>query len=140
MLLADSAQAVDGKLYVLGGGWTVTGPKPTRLAIALTLELDPDQVGKQQHLRLDLMDEETGELVPGPEEGYLHMEVGFVYSASEETPAGAPANAVFAFELGPQQTILPGRRYRWRLTLNGRHDPGWVLPFVTLPAPEEGGA
>jgi hypothetical protein len=28
MLLADAAQAVDGKLYILGGGWTITGPDP----------------------------------------------------------------------------------------------------------------
>ena len=26
LMLADSAQAVEGKLYILGGGWSVTGP------------------------------------------------------------------------------------------------------------------
>ena len=26
MMLADAAQAVEGKLYILGGGWSVTGP------------------------------------------------------------------------------------------------------------------
>ena len=28
MLLADSAQAIEGKLYILGGGWSITGPDP----------------------------------------------------------------------------------------------------------------
>ena len=28
ILLADAAQAVEGKLFVLGGGWSVTGPEP----------------------------------------------------------------------------------------------------------------
>ena len=26
MLLCDSAQVADGKLFVLGGGWSLTGP------------------------------------------------------------------------------------------------------------------
>ena len=33
LLLADSAQAVAGKLYLLGGGWTVTGPEPSPFAM-----------------------------------------------------------------------------------------------------------
>jgi hypothetical protein len=28
MLLADSAQVADGKLFILGGGWSVVGPDP----------------------------------------------------------------------------------------------------------------
>jgi len=26
MMLADAAQAVNGKLYIMGGGWSVMGP------------------------------------------------------------------------------------------------------------------
>ena len=39
MLLADAAQAVNGKLYILGGGWSVAGPDPTPMAIALKMEV-----------------------------------------------------------------------------------------------------
>ena len=35
MLLADSAQAVEGKLYILGGGWNITGPEPSPSGIAI---------------------------------------------------------------------------------------------------------
>ena len=28
MMLCDAAQVSDGKLYVLGGGWSMTGPDP----------------------------------------------------------------------------------------------------------------
>ena len=41
MLLADSAQVADGKLYVLGGGWSLTGPDPTPSAVAIKLEDAP---------------------------------------------------------------------------------------------------
>jgi hypothetical protein len=30
MLLADFAQVSDGKLTVVGGGWSLTGPDPSR--------------------------------------------------------------------------------------------------------------
>ena len=33
MLLADAAQQLGGKLYILGGGWSVTGPQPAPSAI-----------------------------------------------------------------------------------------------------------
>lgn len=133
MLLAEAAQAVDGKLYVLGGGWTITGPEPRPFAIALSIEIDPDQINTPQHLRLDMTDEH-GEFVPGPEGGRLHIEVGFQYSPPPDAFPGAPMNAVFAFNLGSQPTIAPGGNYTWRLTLNGHHDPAWVLPFATRPA------
>src|SRR5207244_5203833 len=35
ILLADAAQAVEGKLYVLGGGWSTTGPDPAPMARAI---------------------------------------------------------------------------------------------------------
>jgi hypothetical protein len=30
MMRADAVQAVAGKLYILGGGWSVTGPESRR--------------------------------------------------------------------------------------------------------------
>ena len=35
MMLADSAQVAGGKLYILGGGWSITGPMPCPSAIAV---------------------------------------------------------------------------------------------------------
>ena len=35
MLLCDAAQAVEGKLYILGGGWNTIGPDPAPTAIAM---------------------------------------------------------------------------------------------------------
>ena len=34
ILLADAAQAVEGKLYILGGGWSITGPDPSPMSRA----------------------------------------------------------------------------------------------------------
>ena len=34
MLLCDAAQVSDGKLFILGGGWSMTGPDPVPSAVA----------------------------------------------------------------------------------------------------------
>ena len=39
MLLCDAAQVADGKLFVLGGGWSLTGPDPMPSAIALKIDV-----------------------------------------------------------------------------------------------------
>jgi len=37
MLLADFAQVSDGKLTVVGGGWSLTGPEPVPFGIAILI-------------------------------------------------------------------------------------------------------
>ena len=56
LLLADAAQAADGKLYVLGGGWSVTGPQPTPMAIALKIDVPWDQANSRHRWRIELVD------------------------------------------------------------------------------------
>src|SRR5213078_2286630 len=56
LLLADAAQAVEGKLYVLGGGWSVTGPQPVPMAIALKIDVPWDQANTRHSWRLELLD------------------------------------------------------------------------------------
>ena len=55
MLLADAAQAVDNKLYILGGGWSITGPAPTPMAFALKIEVPWNDTNRKYQLRLILM-------------------------------------------------------------------------------------
>src|SRR4051794_17346369 len=54
MILADSAQAVDGKLYVLGGGWSLAGPGPTPMALAVKIEVPWDRGNMRHHLTIEL--------------------------------------------------------------------------------------
>jgi hypothetical protein len=56
MMLADAAQATEGKLYILGGGWSQTGPAPTPFAIALDVKV-PWHLANQNHtFRFELVD------------------------------------------------------------------------------------
>ena len=56
LMLADSAQVADGKLfYILGGGWSITGP-PAPSAIALLVEVPWDQTNRRLEWRFELVD------------------------------------------------------------------------------------
>ena len=58
ILLADAAQAAEGKLYVLGGGWSITGPDPSPMALAIKIEVPWDQANHPHTCRLELLDSE----------------------------------------------------------------------------------
>ena len=56
ILLADAAQAIDNKLYILGGGWSVTGPDPSPSALAIALKVPWDEANRRHDLRVELLD------------------------------------------------------------------------------------
>jgi hypothetical protein len=67
MLLADSVQAVEGKLYILGGGWSITGPQPTPMAIALKVDVTWTEANTPHTVQLDLFNEDGQPvMVPTP--------------------------------------------------------------------------
>ena len=76
LLLADAAQAVDGKLYVFGGGWSVTGPEPVATAIALKIDVPWDRANTPHRWRLELVDVD-GRQVEIPEAGAVELEQEF---------------------------------------------------------------
>ena len=70
MLLADYAQVADGKLTVVGGGWSLTGPEPTPFGIAILVHVPWDQANRRHTLRLELVDADGAPVtMPGDERG-----------------------------------------------------------------------
>src|SRR4029079_14379996 len=69
MHLADFAQVSDGKLTVVGGGWSLTAPKMTPFGIAILVQVPWDQPTRRHTLRLELVDAD-GQAVtlPGDDE------------------------------------------------------------------------
>jgi hypothetical protein len=67
-LLADAAQAVGGKVFVLGGGWNLfraaNYPAPVQLAIAIGLGFSHDEVGLKYPLNVVIADEAGVPVVP----------------------------------------------------------------------------
>jgi hypothetical protein len=135
LLLADHAVVAEGKLYINGGGWSVTtGGAPS--AIAVKLDVPWDRTNQRLQLRLRLVGQD-GEpvVVPGPEgpqpvviaaEAEVGRPPGLAHGADIDFP--------LAFQIGPLP-LEPGQRYQWVLDIDGETREDWRLTFSTRPAP-----
>jgi hypothetical protein len=132
LLLADAAQAVEGKLYVLGAGWSVTGPQPAPIAIALKLDVPWDQANTRHRWRLELVDAD-GEPVSLGESGAVFIEQEFEVGRPPGVKPGTSLDYVVAMNITPLP-LEPGRQYAWTLTIDGDGRDDWRLPFSTRPA------
>ena len=129
-MLADAAQAVEGKLYILGGGWTVTGPAPAPCAIVMKFEVPWNEANRQHTWALRLQNEDGQPVqVAGPDgtqEVWItgEFEVGRPTGIVEGTPLDLP----MVVGLGPLP-LAPGR-YEWRLSINEESAEDWGLSFT----------
>jgi hypothetical protein len=137
MLLADSVQAVGGKLYILGGGWSVTGP-PAQFGIAILIEIPWDQTNQKHPWKLELLDSDGAAVLvqtPSGEQPLVfqgELEVGRPPGLKPGTPIGVP----LAINLAPLQ-LEPSSRYEWRLSIHGQTDENWRVTFSTRSAEEQ---
>lgn len=128
MMLADSAQAAEGKLYILGGGWSVIGPAPTPFAIAIKIEVPWDLANRNHQflLRLEDQDGHPFKLDGTP----IELGGGFEVGRPTGLQPGVPIDSSLAINFGPV-SLPPGSRFLWRLFLNGGSRSDWTLGFST---------
>ena len=133
MMLADAVQAAEGKLYILGGGWNISGRAP--FGIALLIEVPWTEANQGHRWELHLQTED-GEPVAFPETGSIEPIViggDFEVGRPAGSPPGTPFNVPVAINSGPMP-LTPGR-YTWRLMIDGDTDEDWYLSFdVRAPA------
>jgi hypothetical protein len=68
LMLADSAQAVDGKLYVLGGAWNMLRfpafPASLIVGIAVAIDVDWNETNRRHHLDIHFEDADGNQMEP----------------------------------------------------------------------------
>jgi len=140
MLLADAAQAVEGKLYVLGGGWSITGPEPTPSAIAVYIQVPWDRTNVEHGFRFDLVDSDGDSVELETETGVeepITIEGSFEVGRPPGVKPGTSIDVPLAITVGPLP-LPPGGRYEWRLSINEESHEDWRLPFSTRSGPPPG--
>jgi hypothetical protein len=132
VLLADAAQAVDNKLSMLGGGWSITGPEPIPYAIALMLKVPWDEANRKHVLRLELLDSDGQALLQGPAENPqpIVIETGFEVGRPPGLKPGMPIDLALAINVRPLP-LPPGGRFEWRLSIDGHTEAHWHAAFST---------
>ncbi|MBI3752064.1 MAG: hypothetical protein HY263_10485 [Chloroflexi bacterium] len=105
LLLADSAQAVDGKLYVLGGAWNMLRfpefPASLMVGIAVAVDVEWNETNQRHHLEIHFEDADGHAMDP---------RIGADFEAGR--PPGAIAGADLRIVLavnGPVAIPSPGQ-------------------------------
>ncbi len=133
MLLADSAQAVNNKLYVLGGGWDIAGPGAPS-AVAVKVDVPWDRTNRKHRWELVLEDDDGRPVnLPNDRGGFAALKLGdeFEVGRPPGVKEGTPMSVALAINISPLP-LTPGSRYVWRFSINHASDPAWELPFSVV--------
>jgi hypothetical protein len=132
-MLCDAAEAVNGKLYILGGGWSVTGPAPAPSALAIKVDVPWTEANRKIPVVVELLTADGGVVNlsdalgnPQPVKIGLEIEVG----RPPGVPHGTPLDATLAFAV-PPLPLDPDGRYEWRLTIDNETKAHWRVAFST---------
>jgi hypothetical protein len=127
MMLADAAQEVNGKLYVLGGGWSVTGPVLPPMALALKLDVPWSAANQTHEFLLVLVDADGHPVRAGGDDGEVRAGGTFEVGRPPDLPAGTDID--FAFAVTVPSLPLAAGRYAWQLWIDSETSEDWQRPF-----------
>ena len=111
-LLCDSAQVADGKLFILGGGWSLTGPGPFVHSLALKLDVPWDQANTKHKFSAVLSTEDGEPVRIGDEAEEIRLDTQFEVGRPPGVRPGTPLEFPLAVNFGPME-LPPGGRYVW---------------------------
>lgn len=136
-MLADAAQVSEGKLNLLGGGWSVTGPLPTPSAVAVKIEVPWSETNVKHGFELQLLTDDGEPVrVQGPGGQLQPVVIGgdFEVGRPPGVRAGTPIDVPLAVNI-PPLPLPPNSRFTWKLTIDGKNEPDWHASFTTRPLP-----
>jgi hypothetical protein len=138
MMLCQAATIADGSISLLGAGWQVRLAQPLEpSAIAVVIRVPRKSAGTHD-LRFELLDYEGGLVEVAPPDGPGPLVAGgrITIVGRKDPKLKTPLLAGFAVNLPPFR-LDQGTEYQWRLHVDGKTRPAWVLPFRTTSAEEE---
>ena len=131
MLLADYAVVADGKLTIVGGGWSQTGPEAASFGIGLLIQVPWDQANTRHTFSVELLDAD-GAPIAFDEEEQAEQIVAFGGEFEVGRPPGLKPGTPLDFPVAVNSTPLPLEpgRYEWRLTIDDTSREDWRMPFT----------
>jgi hypothetical protein len=137
LLLCDFVEAADGKLFILGGGWSLKG-FGTPMAVAALIEVPWVEANRQHRWKLSLVDGDGHAVqAPGPLGDPVGIEAGgpFEVGRPPGIPEGTALNLPLAINVGPLP--LPTGRYTWRFEIDGQGEEDWHIDFTAVAGPPQ---
>lgn len=117
ILICDFAEAINGKLYIAGGGWSLHfGDAPVDCGLAIRLSVPWTQTNLTHTLKVSLINED-GQVVNDPDGTPVVMEGKFELGRPAGTIKGEDLVHVFAMRI--QGLPLDYGMYRFSLEVDG---------------------
>jgi len=134
MLLCDSAQVAEGKLYVLGGGWSFVGPDPAPMAIAVKIDVPWTDGDTPHQWTLELNDEDGAPVFLPAQGGNEALIVSGEFQAyrPEDLRPGTPLDVPLVVNFAPLP-LPTGTRFSWKFFVDGQSEEDWQAAFSTRP-------
>jgi hypothetical protein len=116
VLLCDYAEAVQGKLYIAGGGWSeLRGSGPADLALAVKMALPWTDADRPVPLEAVLLTEDGQRVEADGKPVQFNAEVQA--SRPPDVPPGTPLDVAVAIRFG--NLLLPPGGYRFDMSVDG---------------------
>jgi hypothetical protein len=130
-LIADSAQVAQGKLYLLGGGWSAIGKPYGPMALAILIEVPWNDTNQPHNVRIELKDADEH---PVNDPNGKPIQIGATLEVGRPPghPQGEPLPVPLAMNFGPLP-LRPGQRYHWTVYVVGDSESRCQLGFSTRP-------
>jgi hypothetical protein len=131
MLLAVYAVVSDGKLTIVGGGWSQTGPEPASFGIGLLIQVPWDQANTRHVFSVELLDSD-GTPIGFEDDEESDQVVAFGGEFEVGRPPGLKPGTPLDFAVAVFSTPLLVVRggYEWLLSIDGGSREDWTLPFT----------
>lgn len=114
-LLCDAAQVAEGKLYVLGGGWSIyRSPGRVSMAVAIKIDVPWTDANRKIPFRAELVTED-GMAVTDPDGQPVRLEATLEVGRPPGLPAGTTLDLPLAFRI---DIPLAGGGYRWEFFID----------------------
>jgi len=125
VVLCDFAEAINGKLYVMGGGWnTLFAPgQPVNIALAIIVSVPWDRTNQRHELKIELLDSDGEQVVLGDDPLVIISELalgrppGVKPGTSLSTPVTSSLNGLvldpglYEFKISVNDEVLSSRPF-----------------------------
>jgi hypothetical protein len=128
LMIADFARVANGKLDVIGGGWSMMNAQgPFGFFVAALFQIPWDQTNAKHTFKLELLDAD-GQGVPIPSGETVRAQGEFEVGRPAGLRPGTPVDAPLVVPFGPLE--LEEGRYELRLTIDDETKEDWFVAFT----------
>ena len=129
LLLADYAKVADGKLDVLGAGWSMMRASgPFGFFVAALFQIPWDQTNQKHAFRLELLDADGHPVTTPDDSEVIRIDGEFEAGRPAGLRPGTPVDAPLVVPFGP--LFLESGRYEVRLTIDAETKEDWFVAFT----------